>query len=266
MTWLFRDNIAMSILEQFLTTGVFAFMIVFVRFGTAVMLMPGIGDSFVPGNIRLLFALAFSLVLTPVMQPYVPNPMPAFGALITLLTIEFMTGLFIGTIARILMAALDTAGMFISMASGISNAQIFNPAMAAQGSIFGAFLSVLGVTLLLVMDLHHLIIMGLVESYKMFPIGGALDTGSMAELITRAVSASFMTAFQIALPFVVISIVLYIGMGVLSRLMPQIQVFMIAIPLQIMLALITFALVISAMMMFWLSRFESGMVYFLSQG
>lgn len=253
-------------LEQFLVSGVFAFMVIFVRFGTAMIIMPGIGDSFVPGNIRLYVALGFSLALTPVLQQMVPSPMPAFGTMVSLLVVEFITGLFIGTIARILMMALDTAGMLISMASGISNAQVFNPTLAVQGSIFGAFFSVMGVTLLFVTNLHHLLLYGLVESYELFPIGGILDTGSMAELMARAVSASFMTAFQIATPFIVISLLLYIGMGVLSRLMPQIQVFMIAIPVQILLALITLAITLSASMLFFLTRFEDGMVYFLSKG
>lgn len=252
-------------LEQFLVSGVFSFMIVFMRFGTAVMIMPGIGDSFVPGNVRLMFALGFSLVLTPVIQPFVPYPIPAFGILITLLAVELITGLFIGTIARILMMAMDTAGMFISLASGISNAQVFNPSMAVQGSIFGAFLSVAGVTVLFATNLHHLLIHGLVESYHMFPIGGVPDTGSMAELVTRAVSASFLTGFQIAMPFMVVSLVLYVGMGVLSRLMPQIQVFMIAIPVQIMLALVIFAITLSSMMLFFVTRYEQGMIYFLTQ-
>lgn len=252
-------------LEQFLVSGVFAFMIVFMRFGTAVMIMPGIGDSFVPGNVRLMFALGFTLVLTPVVQPFVPYPIPAFGVMISLLTVELITGLFIGTISRILMMAMDTAGMFISLASGISNAQVFNPAMAVQGSIFGAFLSVAGVTVLFATNLHHLVLHGLVESYQMFPIGGIPDTGSMAELVTRAVSASFLTGFQIAMPFIVISLVLYVGMGVLSRLMPQIQVFMIAIPLQIMLALVIFSITLSSIMLFFISRYEQGMVYFLKQ-
>lgn len=252
-------------LEQFLLTGVFAFMIIFVRFGTALLIMPGIGDSFVPGNIRLYVALGFSLALTPVLQQMVPSPLPAFGTMISLIVVEFVTGLFIGTIARILMMALDTAGMLISMASGISNAQVFNPSLAVQGSVFGAFFSVMGVTLLFVTNLHHLLLYGLVESYELFPIGGIPDTGSMAELMARAVSASFMTAFQIATPFIVISLLLYIGMGVLSRLMPQIQVFMIAIPVQILLALITLAITLSASMLFFLTKFEEGMVYFLSQ-
>lgn len=256
----------MTLLEEFLSTGVFAFIIIFVRFGTALMIMPGVGDSFVPGNIRLMIALAICLVMTPIMMPFMPSPLPAFSTMIVLIVMEFITGLFIGTIARILMTALDTAGMLISMASGISNAQIFNPAMAVQGSLFGAFLSVMGVTMLFVTNMHHLMIHGLVESYHMFPLGGLPDTGSMAELVTKAVSSAFLVGFQIALPFVVISMMIYVGMGVLSRLMPQIQVFILAIPLQILLAMITMGIVLSSIMLFWLSTFESGMVYFLSLG
>jgi flagellar biosynthetic protein FliR len=252
-------------LQEFLVSGVFAFMIIFVRFGTALMIMPGIGDSFVPNHIRLYIALGISLALTPVLMRMVPTPIPAFGTLLMLLGIEFVTGLFIGSVARVLMMALDTAGMLISMASGISNAQVFNPSLAVQGSVFGAFMSVMGVTLLFVTNLHHLLLMGLVESYEMFPIGGVPDTGSMAELMARAVSASFLTGFQIAIPFVVISLLLYIGMGVLSRLMPQVQVFILAIPVQILLALITLSITLSASMLFFLTRFEDGMVYFLSQ-
>lgn len=253
-------------LEQFLVSGVFAFMIVFVRFGTAVMIMPGVGDSYVPQNIRLHFALGFSLVMAPAVQSHIPYPLPAFGSLILLLLIEFITGLFIGTIARILMLALDTAGMLISLTSGISNAQVFNPTLATQGSIFGAFLSVTGVTLLFATNLHHLLIHGLVESYERFPIGGILNTGDMVDLMAKAVSAAFLTGFEIAMPFVIISMVLYVGMGVLSRLMPQVQIFMIAIPIQIALALVILSISISAIMMFFLGQFEDNMIFFLSQG
>ncbi len=255
----------MSVIEQFLTTGVFAFMIIFVRFGTALMIMPGIGDSFVPANIRLYIALGLSLVISPLIQPHIPVPLPAFGVMMSLIVIEFITGLFIGSIARILMMALDTAGMLVSMASGISNAQVFNPSLAVQGSVFGAFFSVTGVTLLFVTNLHHLLIYGLVESYQMFPIGGVPNTGDMAELMAKAVSASFLTGFQIALPFTIVSIILYAGMGVLSRLMPQMQVFMIAMPLQILLSLVILAISMSAIMLFFITQFENGMVYFLSQ-
>lgn len=254
----------METLQNFLTTGVFAFMLVFVRIGTAMIIMPGVGDSFVPSQIRLYIALGVALVLTPVIQPFIPSPLPGFAALFALIVMEFVIGLFIGTIARVLMVALDTAGMLISMASGLSNAQVFNPSLAGQGSIVGAFLSVTGVVLLFVTDMHHLLIYGLVESYTMFPVGGVPDTGSMAELMARGLSASFLTGFQVAIPFIIISLLIYIGMGVLTRLMPQIQVFILALPLQIMLALLTLALTVSAGLMFWLSRFEAGMTLFLT--
>ena len=256
----------MQTLETFLTSGIFAFILVFVRIGTAMMIMPGIGDSYVPSNIRLYIALGLSLVLAPVIQPFIPSPVPALPVLFSLIIMEFIIGLFIGTIARVLMAALDTAGMVISVSSGLANAQVFNPSSAGQGSIAGAFLSMTGVVLLFVTNLHHLLIYGLVESYHMFPVGGIPDTGSMAELMSRAVSVSFMTGFQMAIPFVIISMLLYIGMGVLTRLMPQIQVFILALPVQILLALITLGLALPAMLLFWMSKFEEGMVFFLSNG
>ncbi len=256
----------MSILEQFLSTGVFAFLICFTRIGTAMMIMPGTGDSFVPTNIRLYIALGLSAVLMPVMQQFMPSPLPPFPVMFAIIGMEFIVGLFIGTIARIFTAALDTAGMIISLMSGFANAQIFNPSLATQGSIVGAFLSITGVVLLFATNLHHLLIYGLVESYHLFPLGGVPDTGSMAELVAKAVASAFFIGFQIAMPFVIVGTLIYIGMGVLARVMPQIQVFILMMPLQILICLITLSLVISAGILFWASQFEDAMMYFLSNG
>ncbi len=254
----------MQSLEEFMVAGVFAFILIFVRMGTALMIMPGIGDSFVPQNIRLYTAIAMAFVLTPVVQQYMPTPIPPFIALFTLILMEFVVGLFIGTIARILMAALDVAGMVISMTAGLANAQVFNPSSASQGSVVGALLSMAGVLFIFVTNIHHLMIYGLVESYHMFPVGGVPDAGGMAQMVTQAFSASFLIGFQIAMPFVVMALMIYIGMGVLTRLMPQIQVFILALPLQILISIITLFFVFSAIMLFWIGKFEEGMVFFLS--
>lgn len=256
----------MSLLEQFLVQGVFAFILTFVRIGAAVTIMPGVGDTFTPQAIRLYIALGLSLVLSPLVMQHLPNPVPTTAILFALITMEFIVGIFIGTIARVLIVALDTAGMLISMMSGLGNAQIFNPAFSTQGSLIGALLSVTGVLLLFATNMHHLLFYGLVGSYELFPVGVIPDAGSMAELMARAVSRSFMIGVQISAPFIVVSMLVYIGMGVLSRLMPQIQVFLLAIPLQIILSLITLALIFSVGMMFWVGEFEKGMVFFLSGG
>jgi flagellar biosynthetic protein FliR len=212
----------------------------------------------------LLIALAMSFALTPIVMAYLPEPLPTGFGLFVVIAIEVIIGLFMGGIARILMSALDTAGMVASFQSGLSNAQLFNPAFAAQGSLLGAFFSVTGVVVLFASDLYLILLWGLVDSYKQFPVGGLPDTGSMAEVITRAVSISFLVGIQIAAPFILVAFLLYVGMGVLARLMPQVQVFILSLPVQILLSMLTMALTISAAMMFWLGKFQDGIMFLFS--
>jgi len=252
-----------GVLEHFLTTSTLAFMLTFTRLGTAIMIMPGVGDSFVSQRVRLHIALAMSFALFPLSMPYMPNPMPNTMGLMMLIAMEFVIGMLFGTMARMLMTALDTAGMVVSISSSLANAQVFNPSMASQGSVMGAFLSVTGVTFLFVTNMHHLLFMGIMESYDLFPIGAVPDSGSMAELMSRALAASFAVGVKVAAPFLVFTILLYAGMGVLSRLMPQIQVFMIALPLQIFLSIVLLMLVLSAGMFYWLGQYQDGMEFFL---
>ena len=251
-----------STLDTFLAGGVLAFIMTFTRIGTAIMIMPGLGDTFVSQRIRLHMALGISFVLFPITMKYMPATIPPTFGLISLIVMELIIGLLIGTVARIFMTALDTAGMVISMQSGLSNAQVFNPSLAQQGSIMGAFLSVTGVLLLFATNLHHLLISALIDSYELFPIGALPESGDMAELMVDAVSSSFLIGIKLASPFIVMTLIVYVGMGVLSRLMPQIQVFMVAIPLQIWLSIMLFFLVLSALLSYWLGEFEAGMLFF----
>ena len=163
------------------------------------------------------------------------------------------------------MSALDVAGMIMSMMVGLGNAQLFNPLMSSQGSLLGAFLSIAGVALLFVTNLHHLMLLGLLESYHAFPVGQLLQAQSMAEMIGQVVASSFRIGIQMSIPLIIIGTVMYIGMGVLARIMPQIQVFMLALPLQILIGFITLAVTAAAMLLFWLQEFENGLVFFLEQ-
>jgi len=251
-------------LQEFLTTGIFAFLLTFVRFGTAAMIMPGIGDSFVPQRVRLTTALVLSFVLMPVTAKYIPATPPATFALITLIITEGIIGLFFGTIARIFMMALDTAGMVISTTSGLANAQVFNPSLSSQGSLVGAFMSVTGVVVLFAMDIHHLLILGIVQTYEVFPVGTLPFTESMAELVSKTVAASFAIGVKISAPFIVLTLIIYIGMGVLSRVMPQVQVFLLVLPLQILLSMILLALTIFASYAYWADHFIQGITFLIS--
>lgn len=255
-----------SLLQDIVIGQVYAFVLVFVRIGTAMMIMPGIGDGFVPEKVRLLFALAFSAALTPILAAHLPEFTVAGPAFLSLLVGEFVMGAFIGGIARIFMTALDTAGMLISMHIGLANAQIFNPAMATQGSVMGAFLSITGALLLFATNLHHLLLSALIDSYQMFPPGdlGINFAGDLANAIARAVTQAFAIGFHFAMPFMLVTTMIYIAMGILSRLMPQLQVFILSMPVQILVGFLTFVLVGGAGMLYWMVQYEDAIQIFMA--
>ncbi|MFH1157643.1 MAG: flagellar biosynthetic protein FliR [Pseudomonadota bacterium] len=256
-----------NFLQELIIGNLFAFLLIFMRFGLAMMIMPGIGDSFVSAQVRLLFALAMSFVLTPVLSPLLPSIPGNGGVLLVLLVSEAFTGLFIGTVMRILVSALDTAGTIVSVQAGFSNATLFNPATGSQSAIMSAVYSSLGVTILLVADIHHQMLSAVVDSYRLFPAAGVFpDAGSVSEVIGRTASVSFKIGVQLALPFMIVGTLMQIGLGLLGRLMPQLQVFFLAMPLQIFLSLLTLFLVISAGILYWQSGFESVMSQSLAPG
>jgi flagellar biosynthetic protein FliR len=248
-----------SILNDLLVGNAFALLLIFMRFGTALMVMPGIGDAFTPMQTRLLFALALSFVMLPVLSVTgsVP-PMPgSTAAMVGLLLSEAFIGIFLGTVMRILVSALDTAGSVISMQSGFSNAMIFNPVTATQGSLVGGLYSMLGVVLLLSTNMYHFMLASVVESYQAFPVESALPSmQDFSDAIVQSVSVAFKIGIQLSLPFIVVGLLMQIGFGLLGRLMPQIQVFFLALPLQIWLSLIILALALSTGMLYWLGSYE----------
>ena len=253
-------------IDQILTAGLFEYLLVFARIGSAVMLLPGFGEAYVAPRIRLVLALLLSFVVMPLAGADLP-PLPASSLqLFLLLGGEIVIGIFLGTITRLLLVGLLTAGMIIALQSGVANALANDPASAQQGSIIGNFLMALGVILIFATDLHHLMLRALIDSYSLFVPGAPLALGDMAALITRIVSVSFVLSMQIAAPFILIGLIFYLGLGLLARLMPQVQVFFIAIPLQIMLGMFILMLGTSVAMLWFLQRFEKTLTGFLAPG
>ena len=250
-------------LEAFLVGEVFGFMLVFTRVGATVMVMPGIGDGYVSPRIRLLLALLIALVVFPMLADQLP-PLPASPLVLgALLASEALIGIFLGYLARLLLTALDIAGMMIAFNTGLAAAQALNPALGTQGNLVGATLGTLGVLLIMLTDMHHMIIMAVVDSYALWMPGTWLPVGDAADMMTQLVAKSFLIGLQLAMPVVMVGIILNLGMGLLARLMPQIQVFFLILPIQIILGMIILAIAVSAMMMMWLGYFEESLVGFL---
>jgi len=254
-------------LDAFLAGQVFALMFVFARIGTALVVLPVFGENFVSARVRLLLALALSLVLVPVLQDRIPPAPSAVPELVRLLAIEIAAGVFIGTVARVLLATLDTAGMIISLQTGLASAAIFNPALGVQGSPFGSFLGVSGLALIAVTDMHHMLLLGLASSYDLFVPGVGLPLGDFAETVGRALAQSFAIGFQMAAPFIIGGVLLNTALGVLARLVPQMQIFFVALPLQIGAGILLMMASLGAAMLLWLGALQGAFTdLFLAPG
>lgn len=254
----------MNALQVLIGDQVYVWLMVFMRLGAAFMVMPGIGDAFVSARTRLLFAVAVTFVVSPVVRRHLPPEPVQVVALALLIVGEVTVGVFLGTVARLLLSALEVAGAMIANQAGLSAAQVFNPAMASQGTLPGALLGWLGLLLIFITDLHHVLIMAVVDSYTVFVPGAALPVNDMADMVGRMVARSFVIGLQMCAPFVVTGILFALALGLLNKLAPQIQVFFLFMSTQVALGLFLFAITVSAMMMFWLTHFESTFIEFLN--
>jgi flagellar biosynthesis protein FliR len=252
------------VLERLLTTEVFSLLLVFARTGSAMMLLPGFGESFVSSRVRLLLAAAFAIVVAPVVSPHLP-PLPASPVtLVILLGAEIGVGVFIGSVGRIMVISLEIAGTLVSFQIGMASAAIFNPLLSDQGQLTSVLISITGMVLLFQTDLHHLMLRALVDSYTLFVPGALPPLGDFTETITRLVGRSFVIAMQITAPFLAVSTMMYLALGLISRLMPQLQIFFLALPLQLVLGFLLLVLTFSTIMLFFLDSFADVMRGFLA--
>lgn len=249
--------------QQWLTTEAFGAFLVFSRLGTALSLLPGFAETYVPVRFRLVLGALLTFVIAPVVMAHLPPPPRTVSGLMLLEGEEIGIGFFIGVVARTTFNALETAGTIISMQSGLSAAVAFNPATATQGALTASFLAAVALVVIFVTDVHHLMLRALVESYALFPPGAPIPIGDFADALTRLISSSFSLGIRIAAPFVVFGVIFFLGLGILARLMPQMQVFFVSQPAQILLGLLIFAGTLVAAVSVFLGSFQDAMAIFL---
>lgn len=250
--------------EQLATSQLYAWLLVFCRVGSGIMVLPGLGEIYVAARSRLLFALAVSFVMAPALASSFP-PIPTTPLGVTeLIAKEIFIGIFIGTISRMLISAIHMAGQIISMQSSLSAAQMFDPTQASQGTVLGNLLSVSAVVLMFAGDVHHIMLGGLYDSYALFVPGQALAFDDIAQTAARTLSGAFLAAFKLSSPYIVFGLILYLAAGILARLMPNLQIFFLMMSPQIMLSFALLTFTFSAIMMWYLDYLGQSLPSFYS--
>ena len=243
-------------MEAYATAAqVYAAGLVFARVGAMVMLVPGLGDASVPPRIRLSFALLMAMILTPLVAKNVVVPGQVSGVAADVIR-ETLIGLMIGAVLRMTLNALAVAGEVVAIQTTLGFAQTASPGQAQPSATLSTFLNLIGVTLVMTTDLHHLFFGAMVQSFDLFPFTRVPPVQDAATLAVQTFAGSFALGIQLAAPVIVFSLVFNIATGLVGRVMPQFQIFFVASPLAVIFGLSIFALSLGLIGMVWVSRFR----------
>lgn len=231
-------------------------VLLFARLGAVLMLAPGWGEQAAPPTLRLAAAVLVTAVMAPSLAGSMPAPPGNIVDGIPLLISEVLVGLMLGGGARLMMSALQVAGAAAGIASGLGFAQQIDPLASQTAAIFSGFFSLMGVVMVMAAGLHRVMIEAAADSYMIFPPGQLPPIGDASTFVINAVADAFRLGIQIAAPVLIFSLIFNMSLGLVARLLPQIQVFLIAMPLSVLLGLAVIALGLGGGLMVWLDEME----------
>lgn len=239
-------------------SAAFTYLILFARIGAMLMLLPALGEDTIPARIRLAFAVLFTSILYPLLTDVIPAMPGDITGMVGILFHELAVGLIIGGIIRVTNMAKQIAGAVVAFQIGLSGAMSADPTQQGmQSAVFTSFLSYLGITLIFATDLHHVALAAIYDSYSVFSPTMPVMSDDAMQLMLRTVAGAFSVGVQMSAPFIVFGLVFNLGAGILSRLMPALQVYFILMPANILGGLILFALLLMMMMGWYLTSFEN---------
>jgi len=163
-------------------------------------------------------------------------------------------GVFIGLLIKSMLTIVHIVGSAIASSSGLGSAMLFDPSQNTQGAIVASFFSILSVTLIFSSDLHHLFIRGFSDSYEIFRAGEEIDMADFTDYFLENFREIFIMSIKMLAPQLVVSILMLMAAGVLSRLMPALQIFFLITPIQLLVTFAILMLTLSSIMTWYIDN------------
>ncbi|HET7629073.1 MAG TPA: flagellar biosynthetic protein FliR [Bacillales bacterium] len=214
--------------------GVPAYLLILVRVASFFAAVPIFSYRNIPAAAKIGTSVVLAWLMDVSLQP---EPLPVDGRFFLLLIKESIVGLSIGFIAMILIYALQVAGEFIDVKMGLAMATIFDPHTSVQAPVTGNFLYTLAILFLLSINAHYMLLDGIFYSYRLIPLETLsihFGNGGAAELATEALANMFVIAFQMSVPIVGTLFLVDVALGIVSRAVPQVNVFIVGIPFKVL--------------------------------
>ncbi len=216
--------------------SIFQIFLILSRIAGVLMFFPGFNERYVFTRANLVLAFFLSLILSNLI-PDLPKAPESPFALILYIILETMVGIIIGISAQIMFLSVHLAGALMSMQSGMSAANVFDPSQGEQVPIITNIFTMFCLAAIFTTDTHHIMFAAIANSYETFP-AGAVHLSDTTEFITTTISKSFLLGLRISAPFMVVNLAVTVANGLLARLMPSFQVFFVMTPAQIMILFI----------------------------
>ncbi|KAB0667196.1 flagellar biosynthetic protein FliR [Oryzomonas japonica] len=212
---------------------VIIFALVLSRVAGIFAALPLFGGSRLPMNVKALLVFMITLVCFPVLK-ITPPPMPTDVFTLGLLALsEVMVGLTLAFIAQIVFVAVEFSGQIIGMQMGLTISSIIDPAMGTQVQIMSVLQSLFATLLFLALDVHHVFIRAVVDSFSVIPIGGWHLTGGVIAFLVQRTSDIFVIGIRLAAPVMVALLLASVALGIMARAFPQMNIFIVSMPLNI---------------------------------
>lgn len=241
---------------------VFPFFLVLARVGAAVMVFPALSDMSVNVRARMMIVLAVSFILYPLLRAQLPALPDRSGDMALLLFGELVVGLLLGLGARLILAAMSVAGELIAFLAGFQSATLFDPLSGTNTAAPTILLTLSASLVVLALNLHHQLIEAVVESYSAFPPGVLPDVGDVTSAVVTMLALLTKLGLQLAAPVVVAGILSNALFGVLNRLIPQLQIFFVSVPVSICISLLVIAAGFGTMLQLWATAAQSRLTVF----
>jgi flagellar biosynthetic protein FliR len=214
-------------------------MLVFVRVGAFLLALPFFSAVNFPVMMRIALAALAALLISPQLPAFSAAHLDLFS-IIGLMFREVSIGLLLGFMGRIIFYAVDIAGMVIASELGLNMGQIFDPSSRQSEQVPGLMLSFVAILTMLTLDLHHGLLLGFAKTFEVLPIGGGHLSPSLFELVVGRTAQIFSVALQIAAPVMAVSFVITVFFSIMSRAVPQMNVFAESFGIRIAGGLIVF--------------------------
>lgn len=220
------------------------FLLVFVRMTGLFVVAPIFGRRNIPTYLKIGFSFFIALILvnTSAVQPVqYGDSLLAYALLIVK---EFMVGLSIGFIAYIVYTAIYIAGEVIDMQIGFGIVNVMDPISNIQVPVTSNVYFIISMLLFLSMNGHHMLIKTLFDSFASVPVGSAVFGAGLANSVIELFGTVFAIGFKIAAPIVATILITDIALGTISKMVPQMNIFVIGMPLKIIVGIIVLAITI----------------------